>query len=97
MLTCISFSISLKKASQVLKTGLIHQPYNSRILYRLAAILFRQRNEVQGQYYLETALQRDFEGHTEFLEVLPWCSRKYAHHGYDTNSRTQKHVTKSTC
>lgn len=60
-----------EKASQVLKTGLIHQPFNGRIIYRLAAILFRQRNEVQGQYYLETALLRDFDGHSDFLEFYP--------------------------
>lgn len=60
-----------EKATQILKTGLIHQSENSRILYRLAAVLFRQGNEIQGQYYLENALELDFDGHAEMIEFYP--------------------------
>jgi tetratricopeptide (TPR) repeat protein len=60
-----------EKASQILKTGLIHQPENNRIRYRLAALLFRQRSEIQGLFYLETALESDYDGRQEFLDFYP--------------------------
>jgi len=60
-----------EKATQILKTGIIHQPANNRIRYRLAALLFRQRNNIQAQFHLEAALEIDFEGHQEFLEFYP--------------------------
>ncbi len=58
-------------AVNLLKTGLTNQPENSTILYRLVASLMLNKNPVQACYYLENALETDFEGHQELLEYYP--------------------------
>jgi tetratricopeptide (TPR) repeat protein len=58
-------------AINLLKTGLANQPDNSALLYRLVASLMLNKNPVQACYYLENALETDFEGHRELLEYYP--------------------------
>ncbi len=60
-----------EKAIQVLKTGLIHQPENPVILYRLVAALILNEKPEQAYFYLESALEIDFEGHKELLDFMP--------------------------
>lgn len=60
-----------EKAVQVLKTGLIHQPQNASIIYRLVATLILNKNTTQAYYYLETALEIDYKGHEELFEFMP--------------------------
>ncbi len=59
------------KAVQVLKTGLIHQPANAGLIYRLAAALILNKNVSQAYLYLETALELDYEGYAELFEFMP--------------------------
>ncbi|MDP3444265.1 MAG: tetratricopeptide repeat protein, partial [Ignavibacteria bacterium] len=61
----------IEKAVQILKTGLIHQPENTSIMYRLVATLLLKCNESQAIYYLETALELDFDGHLDLIEYYP--------------------------
>jgi tetratricopeptide (TPR) repeat protein len=58
-------------AVNLLKTGLVNQPESSIILYRLVASLIYNKNTVQACYYLESALEIDYEGHKELLEYFP--------------------------
>lgn len=58
-------------AVNLLKTGLVNQPENSIILYRLVASLILNKNTVQACYYLENALEIDYEGHKELMEYYP--------------------------
>ncbi|PKP54250.1 MAG: hypothetical protein CVT92_00410 [Bacteroidetes bacterium HGW-Bacteroidetes-1] len=60
-----------EKAVQVLKTGLIHQPDNTEIMYRLVATLLINNNYNQAVYYLENALELNFDGHLELFEYVP--------------------------
>lgn len=59
------------KAVQVLKTGLIHQPDNVGLLYRLVAALMLNKKPDQAYDYLEIALGIDYEAHTELFDFLP--------------------------
>lgn len=58
-------------AIQVLKTGLVHQPENASIIYRLAAALLLNGNQVQAAYYLENALDLNYDAHQELLDYFP--------------------------
>ncbi len=64
-----------EKAIQILKTGLIHQPENASIIYRLAAALLLNGNQVQSAYYLENALDLNYEGHQELLDYFPGITK----------------------
>ncbi len=59
------------KAVSLLKTGLANVPDNSMILYRLVASLMLNKNIIQACYYLENALETDYDGHKELLEYYP--------------------------
>ncbi len=58
-------------AVQVLKTGLIHQPQNPAIIYRLVAMLLLNNSVNQALFYLERALTLDPRGVNEFLHFFP--------------------------
>lgn len=60
-----------EKAVQVLKTGLIHQPRNASIIYRLVSALILNKNLSQAYFYLESALELDFDQHHELFEFMP--------------------------
>lgn len=59
------------KAEQVLKTGLIHLPDHSKLMYYLSAVLVIKNNMQQALYYLEKALKIDYEEHETLSEFLP--------------------------
>ncbi|MBW7846697.1 MAG: tetratricopeptide repeat protein [Bacteroidales bacterium] len=61
----------IEKAVQILKTGLIHQPNNPGLLYRLVAALMLNKKPDQAYEYLELALSIDFEGHTDLYDFMP--------------------------
>lgn len=61
----------LMKAEQVLKTGLIHLPDHSKLMYYLSAVLVIKNNMQQALYYLEKALKIDYEEHETLSEFLP--------------------------
>lgn len=58
-------------AVQTLKTGLIHQPGNTTIQYRLVAMLLLNSNINQALFYLEDALIKDPSGLHDFLQFFP--------------------------
>jgi len=59
------------KAIQVLKTGLIHLPADTQLMYRLAGILILNNSMKQALYYLETALSIDYDGHIDLISLIP--------------------------
>jgi tetratricopeptide (TPR) repeat protein len=61
----------LGKAVQVLKTGLIHQPQNAAIQYRLVAMLLLNNSINQALFYLENAMALNLEGLKEFMQFFP--------------------------
>lgn len=61
----------LVNAVQVLKTGLIHQPQNTAIQYRLVAMLLLNNSINQALFYLENALSHDIEGLKDFMQFFP--------------------------
>jgi tetratricopeptide (TPR) repeat protein len=61
----------LNNAVQVLKTGLIHQPQNTAIQYRLVAMLLLNNSINQALFYLEGALTKDLAGLQDFLHFFP--------------------------
>lgn len=65
----------MEKAIQILKTGLIHLPENTDLMYRLVATLVLNNNFSQAIYYLENALQANYEGHTELTDYFPGIVR----------------------
>ncbi|HMM11339.1 MAG TPA: tetratricopeptide repeat protein [Bacteroidales bacterium] len=64
----------LGNAVQVLKTGLIHQPNNTAIQYRLVAMLLLNNSINQALFYLENALAKDIAGLQDFLHYFPAAS-----------------------
>lgn len=61
----------IEKATQVLKTGLIHQPENAGIIYRLVATLLIGNNQNQAAYFLESALELNYPDHQELFDYFP--------------------------
>ncbi len=60
-----------EKAIQIIKTGLIHQPKNASLFYRLVALLILNKGLIQALYFLESALELDVEAVDELFEYLP--------------------------
>lgn len=65
----------IEKAIQILKTGLIHLPDHTDLMYRLVATLVLNNNLSQAVYYLENALQLNYEGHKELTDYFPGIVR----------------------
>ena len=59
------------KAIEMLQKGMIHQPDNYLIMYRLGATYLYVNDIFEAIFILDLALKNDFEGHTELLEYYP--------------------------
>jgi len=60
-----------EKAEEVLEEGIYQQADNATLIYRMAALLFRQGKQKNGLKMLAQGLQLDFNKHQEFLEAFP--------------------------
>jgi tetratricopeptide (TPR) repeat protein len=60
-----------EKAEEVLEEGIYQQAGNATLIYRMAALMFRQGKEKNGLKMLAQGLQLDYEKHNEFLEAYP--------------------------
>jgi tetratricopeptide (TPR) repeat protein len=59
------------KAIEILRKGIIQQPENYVLYYRLGATLLFVNHIAEALFYLDLALKHDYEGHTELLEYYP--------------------------
>ena len=60
-----------EKAEEVLEEGIYQQSENASLVYRMAALLFRQGKQKNALKTLAKALQMDFEKHHELFEAYP--------------------------
>ncbi len=59
------------RAIEILRRGIIQQPENYLLYYRLGATLIYVNHLAEALFYLDLALKHDYEGHAEVLEYYP--------------------------
>ena len=67
MMECYVLKDDPEKAMEALERGLLILPNNAALLYRKAFIYFAQDMTESGLLTLEMALDKDYDGHIEFL------------------------------
>ena len=67
MMECYVLKDNPEKAMEALERGLLILPNNAALLYRKAFIYFAQDMTESGLLTLEMALDKDYDGHIEFL------------------------------
>ncbi len=60
-----------QNAVGILHKGILQQPDNYLLYYRLGATLLFTKNVVESLFFLNMALKNDFDGHTDLLEYYP--------------------------